>query len=191
MSRVLIVPGWNGSGPDHWQSEWQVRHPEYQRVEQSDWHNVEFEEWVAGLHNAIVSSEQPAVLVAHSLGCLTIAWWTHLFPQYSGLVAAALLVTPCDLESCMGRPEPLRGFPSPPRGALPFPSVLVGSENDPYMSLQAATSLANDWDSFFFNAGAAGHINPAAGFGPWPRGERLLDQLIHWSDRRQQPNKAA
>jgi uncharacterized protein len=68
MSIVLIVPGWQGSGPDHWQSDWQSRHPEFERVEQRDWYNVDLEEWVAALHGSIVSSQEPVVLVAHSLG---------------------------------------------------------------------------------------------------------------------------
>jgi len=191
MSRILIIPGWHGSGPDHWQTDWCNRHPEYERIEQRDWHNVDLEEWVSVLHNAIVALEEPAVLVAHSLGVLTAAWWAHLFPEYAGRVSAALLVAPCDLECRKECPQPLRSFPPLPRTALPFPSVLVGSENDPYMSLAAATSLAHDWDSYFIDAGAAGHINPASGFGPWPRGERLLEQLIHWSDARQQPDRAA
>jgi len=191
MSRVLIVPGWNGSGPDHWQSDWQLRHPEYQRVEQRDWHNVDLQEWVSVLHNAIVASEEGTILVAHSLGCATIAWWTNLFPEYAGLVSAALLVAPNDPERPLERLEPLRSFPPPPRTALPFASVLVGSENDPCMALADAASLADDWDSYFINAGAAGHINPVSGFGPWPRGERLLDQLVHWSDARHRPERAA
>jgi len=203
MSRVLIVPGWKGSGPDHWQTDWQRRHPEYQRVEQRDWHdvnvqgctglrpvsNIDCGTRISALHNAIVSNPEPVVLAAHSLGCLTIAWWVHLFPECADLVSAALLVAPPDLECSEKGPAPPRSFPPPPRVPLPFPSVFVGSENDPYMTLSAATSLANDWDCYFINAGAAGHINPASGFGPWPLGERLLDQLVHWSDTRLEPGK--
>lgn len=107
------------------------------------------------------------------------------------MVSAALLVAPPDLKCLVERPTPLRGFPPPPRAALPFPSVFVASENDPYMTLSAAASLANDWDCHFINAGAAGHLNPASGFGPWPRDERLLDQLVHWSDTRHRPERAA
>ncbi len=153
-------------------------------MEQRDWYHVDVEEWVGALHTSIVSSPEPVVLVAHSLGCLTIAWWASLFPEAAGLVSAALLVAPPDLERCAERIEPLRGFPEPPRAALPFPSVLVGSEDDPHMTLDAATRLAGEWDSFFINAGAAGHINAGSGFGPWPRGERLLDQLLSWSNAR-------
>ena len=28
---VLVLPGWRGSGPDHWQTRWQIAHG-YRRV---------------------------------------------------------------------------------------------------------------------------------------------------------------
>lgn len=62
--------------------------------------------------------------------------------------------------------------------ALPFPSILVGSENDPYMTAAAAGELARLWGSRFFNAGAVGHINTDSGHGPWPGGEALLRDLV-------------
>ena len=34
---VLVVPGWQNSGPEHWQSRWQDAHPAWQRVQQADW----------------------------------------------------------------------------------------------------------------------------------------------------------
>ena len=33
---VLILPGWQNSSPDHWQSRWEARYG-YRRVEQHDW----------------------------------------------------------------------------------------------------------------------------------------------------------
>ena len=33
---VLLLPGWQGSGPDHWQSRWEQLHG-HLRVEQHDW----------------------------------------------------------------------------------------------------------------------------------------------------------
>jgi predicted alpha/beta hydrolase family esterase len=33
---VLILPGWQNSGPDHWQSRWEALYG-YQRVQQHDW----------------------------------------------------------------------------------------------------------------------------------------------------------
>lgn len=35
--RRLVVPGWNNSGPTHWQSRWQDLAPDLVRVEQEDW----------------------------------------------------------------------------------------------------------------------------------------------------------
>lgn len=35
--RYLIVPGWQGSSDDHWQSHWQRSLPNSARVEQDDW----------------------------------------------------------------------------------------------------------------------------------------------------------
>ncbi|MFY8151337.1 MAG: alpha/beta hydrolase, partial [Hyphomicrobiales bacterium] len=35
---ILIVPGWSGSGPDHWQSRWVAKLSTARVVEQEDWH---------------------------------------------------------------------------------------------------------------------------------------------------------
>jgi len=34
---VLIHPGLNGSGPDHWHSHWEQAFPDFVRVQQADW----------------------------------------------------------------------------------------------------------------------------------------------------------
>jgi predicted alpha/beta hydrolase family esterase len=34
---ILIVPGVNGSGPDHWQTRWERKLSTARRVEQADW----------------------------------------------------------------------------------------------------------------------------------------------------------
>ncbi|MGN1057635.1 MAG: RBBP9/YdeN family alpha/beta hydrolase, partial [Comamonas sp.] len=61
---------------------------------------------------------------------------------------------------------------------LPFPSILVGSRNDPYCSLERAQQMAQAWGSQWVNAGAAGHINSDSGLGAWDAGHALLQQLI-------------
>jgi len=45
----LIVPGWQGSPEEHWQSHWQRLLPSASRVEQADWLTPEREAWVAEL----------------------------------------------------------------------------------------------------------------------------------------------
>jgi uncharacterized protein len=172
---VLVVPGWNGSEPGHWQSFWERKHPEYRRVEQQDWSNPRRDEWVRTLDEYIGSSPDPVVLVAHSLGCLTVAEWAAS-SESGKKIEYAFLVAPPDLDSAC--PDALRSFAPVRRARLPFRSTLVGSENDPYMTLAAAQTLASDWGSQFVNAGRAGHINVTSGFGDWPEGERLFAEAL-------------
>jgi uncharacterized protein len=46
------------------------------------------------------------------------------------------------------------------------------------MSLARARELADAWETEFVNAGELGHINVAAGFGPWPAVEAIVHRLL-------------
>ena len=174
--RVLIVPGWNGSGPDHWQTIWERKNG-YQRLYQRDWQKPEVEEWTSRLEAAISRRAGGVVLVAHSLGCLTVGRWAALYPRSASQVKCAFLVAPPDVGSRPDCPPPLRRFAA--RGsALPFPSVLVASENDPYGTMKFAKETARGWKSRLVSAGYAGHINVDSGHGPWPEGAQLLRELM-------------
>lgn len=170
---VLIVPGWTGSGPDHWQSIWERSHTRFRRVEQRDWDAPECGEWVRTLDSAVREAAGPPLLVAHSLGCIAVAHWAARFDRP---VAGALLVAPADVER-PDAPEPIRGFAPVPLRPLPFPSILVASSDDPYLAPERARELARGWGSRLVEIGAAGHVNTAAGFGSWPEGLRLLAEL--------------
>lgn len=78
--RYLIVPGWQGSPEDHWQSHWQNSLPNSARVEQADWLTPRREDWVAALAEAIAADSTPVILIAHSLGCITVAHWAAHAP---------------------------------------------------------------------------------------------------------------
>jgi len=43
---ILTVPGLDGSGPDHWQTEWEYHLPDCRRVQMGDWSHPERERWV-------------------------------------------------------------------------------------------------------------------------------------------------
>ncbi|HEV3051135.1 MAG TPA: alpha/beta hydrolase [Longimicrobium sp.] len=173
--RVLIVPGWTNSGPEHWQTLWERADPQrFCRVEQRDWDEPRVDDWVNALDAAIAAEPAPPVLVAHSLGCIAIAHWAARFARP---VAGALLVAPPDVERA-DMPEPVRNFAPVPLRPLPFRSILVASDNDEYITLDRAKAFARAWGSELVHAGRAGHINTDAGFGPWPEGERLLASLI-------------
>ena len=50
---VLILPGWQGSGPEHWQMHWVRRHG-YAVVEQNDWQRPRRGDWLARLDETVV-----------------------------------------------------------------------------------------------------------------------------------------
>jgi hypothetical protein len=174
-SNVLILPGWQNSGPQHWQSLWEQRHG-YHRVEQHDWMTPLRGDWVARLEDVLLARDEPAVLVAHSLGCiLTAAWAARTANAHR--VKAALLVAPGDVE----RPEVRDQLPtwSPIElRPLPFPSVLLGSRNDPYCAFERARLFAHAWGSQFMDYGECGHLNADSGLASWPEGHVLLQDLM-------------
>ncbi len=70
---ILIIPGWSGSGPDHWQTRWQAKLATARRVEQADWYKPDREEWAANIASAARAASRPVVLVAHSAGVGSVA----------------------------------------------------------------------------------------------------------------------
>jgi hypothetical protein len=74
-------------------------------------------------------------------------------------------------------PPAVTGFCPVQLQRLPFPSIVVASRNDPYVSLERACCFSQSWGSRFVNIGLGGHIDTAAGFGSWPQGEALLEDL--------------
>ncbi|WP_114972047.1 RBBP9/YdeN family alpha/beta hydrolase [Rhodoferax ferrireducens] len=173
-STVLILPGWQNSGPAHWQSLWQAAHG-YERVEQHDWLRPLRGDWIARLEDVLLQQKEPVVLVAHSLGCLLVAAWAA-HSRNTHMVQAALLVAPGDAEREDMRPV-LASWSPIPLQPLPFKSILVGSRNDPYCSLERAKAFASAWGADFVDAGAQGHLNAESGLGDWPQGQALLRQL--------------
>jgi predicted alpha/beta hydrolase family esterase len=174
-SNVLILPGWNSSGPDHWQSLWEQHHG-YRRVEQHDWQTPLRGDWIARLEEVLLRCDEPAVLVAHSLGCLLVAAWAS-HSRNLHRVKAALLVGPGDAE----RPElqgALRSWTPIALQRLPFPSVLVASRSDPFCSFERARLFAHAWGSQLMDYGDAGHLNADSHLASWPEGHVLVQDLM-------------
>ncbi len=175
---ILTVPGLGNSGPAHWQTLWEKARPDVARIDLGMWDRPHRNSWVTKIDQAVSSARAPVVLVAHSLGCLAVAWWAALSPQpYGWPVAGALLVAPADVDRD-GAAAELTPFAPAPRQPLPFPSILVASQDDPWIDIDRAHSLAVEWGSHFVDAGATGHINAASGLGSWPEGQELLDRVL-------------
>jgi predicted alpha/beta hydrolase family esterase len=172
---VFLLPGWQNSGPGHWQTRWEALHGDH-RVEQHDWMRPLRGDWCARLEEEILVAPGPVVLAAHSLGCiLTAAWAAH--SRHTARVRGALLVAPGDVERESLRHQ-IPGWAPIVRQALPFPAVLVSATDDPYCDADKARELARHWGARFVDAGARGHLNADSGLGDWPEGRALLDALI-------------
>ncbi len=143
------------------------------RVQQRDWQNPVSAEWISTLAGLVDQARSPVLLVAHSLGCLISA---ALPVPLRAKVAGALLVAPPDVER-PDAPDCLRGFAPIPRQSLPFQSVVVASDNDPYCRLERARAFAENWGSRVVVIPGAGHINADSGLEDWPQGLKLFGAL--------------
>ncbi len=172
--RVLLLPGWLNSGAAHWQSRWETLHG-FTRVEQADWEWPRRGDWMARLEEVLLADETPALLVAHSLGCqLAAAWAAHT--RHAARVAGALLVAPPDTEREDMPPQVATWRPIA-RQPLPFPALVVYSDDDPYCSAECAAGMAASWGVTAVALGRRGHVNAESGLGDWPEGLDLLRRV--------------
>lgn len=173
--RILLIPGGGGSGPDHWQTFWARENAHMDTVVQSDWNGGSRQVWVDTLNLHIQASSQPTILVAHSLGCIVVHHWAQ---QFSGPIVGALLVAPADVEDEWAKDGALyQNFKPIPTSPLPFPSILVSSTNDPYLTTTRASALAAAWGSDVHSVGPLGHIGSDRKLEQWEQGLLILHRL--------------
>lgn len=173
--QILTVPGWSGSNETHWQSLWEAADPSILRVVQDDWYCPDRGPWVDRLCQVVEAQERPVFLVAHSLGAGTTV---HAAAEGRlGKVVGAFLVAMPDME----RPEfakDFRGFSPVPRTPLPFPAMVVGSRNDPFIGIDALADWARILGAEFVDAGHRHHIGDAARLGYWEQGRELFEEFF-------------
>ncbi|MEI4470619.1 RBBP9/YdeN family alpha/beta hydrolase [Frigidibacter sp. MR17.24] len=171
MTKILLVPGLDGSGAAHWQAWWAAVTPGALLL---DWRAPDrpvAEDWEAELAGAVLQ-HPGALIVGHSLGAVTAA---RALLRWPGLpVAGALLVAPAEPS----RSARTCGFGALPRGRLPVPARVVASRNDPWMGAAEAAEFAQGLGAGLTDLGHAGHINVESGFGPWPAGRGLGAALL-------------
>lgn len=174
--RVLLLPGWLDSGPDHWQSRWQALYGDM-RVTQSDWLWPRRGDWMARLEEVLLEApDDPALLVAHSLGCHLVAAWAA-YSRHAALVRGALLVAPPDIERDDMPPNLVPWRPIV-RVRLPFAAIAVTSSDDPFCEGERSAQMARDWGAERIDIGPRGHLNGESGLGDWQAGRALLDRLL-------------
>ncbi len=182
---IVFMPGLRDRVADHWQTLLAAEIPGARTVPPLEQNKLSLAARVAALQTMLADLDGPALLVAHSAGVMITVQWALSAQALRGQVhvAGALLVTPPDITSSLppGYPtlEALSdgGWLPIPRGRLPFPSLVAASSDDPLAAHERVVGMARDWGSDVIELGAVGHLNPASGFGPWPRGHALIERL--------------
>jgi predicted alpha/beta hydrolase family esterase len=176
--QVLVLPGYMNSDTGHWQTRWESLHPGFRRVAMPDWDHPARDAWCRALDAAVHVAERQVVFAAHSLGCLTVAFWAAQYASAERLakVAGALLVAVPDPDGA-AFPQDAGGFGPVPLAALPFASIVIASSDDPYGGVPYSQHCAQAWGSRWYEIGARGHINADSGLGDWKEGQRWLASL--------------
>jgi predicted alpha/beta hydrolase family esterase len=177
---VLFVPGLRDHVAEHWQTLLEGRLPNARCVPRMERDKLSRAAWVAELDRSLAAIDGPVILVAHSAGCMIVVHWAL---AHDRPIKGALLAAPPDFETPLPAGYPAQdvlidnGWLPTPRKRLAFPSIVAASTNDPLARVERVESFAASWGSKVVNVGAVGHLNPAAGYGEWPRATELIREL--------------
>jgi predicted alpha/beta hydrolase family esterase len=177
---LLIVPGYKGSGPEHWQTWLQRQVSTATRVDGIDWDAPVLAAWAAQVRDALADAAQPLRIIAHSFGCLAAVVAAADRPDQ---VAELILVAPADparfdftglrAQVTQGRYSLASALPE---RLLNVSGSVVASRNDPWLGYDKARELATRWGLVLHDVGSAGHINADSGYGPWPLAMQLAQR---------------
>lgn len=172
---TVILHGWQGSGPDHWQSwlaeelraaDREVRYPDL-----PDADRPALGAWLAALGATLDGLPAGGYdVVAHSLGA--VLWLHHVAAAGdSPRPARAALVAPPSPRTTI--PELAPFFPAPldidvVRHSAGAGTVLVGSDDDPFTPEGVAAAYGLPLKMPTTVVAGGGHLNPEAGYGAWP-----------------------
>jgi len=175
---VLLVPDVDSDGPAYWQHRWAGSRIDCAVVDMGHCHRPDRNDWITRIDRAVRRADAPVVLVGHGVGALAIAGWSMLYGQEApSAVIGALLIGPTDPTEAI-HAERLRSFAPLPPAILPFPSLVIASEDDPTITADRAFSMARQWGSGFARFGECGRFGLVDGLDDWPQGQQLLDAFI-------------
>jgi predicted alpha/beta hydrolase family esterase len=179
--RVLILHGWQGSGPEHWQTWLAARLREagvavrYPQLPECDTPCPD--RWGIALHEELRALAQlgdgERVVCCHSLAC--VLWLREAHRIEPGLRAqrVALVAPPCpgaDVPELAGFYP--AGCEGPDLAAAAGETRLVCADDDPYCPGRGARELwAEPLGLPVDLIAGGGHLNAEAGYGPWPQME--------------------
>ena len=177
---VLFVPGLRDHVEEHWQTHAARALPSSVTAPPLTTDRLSRAARVAAVDAALRAIEGDVVIAAHSAGCLMTAHWAE---SPTRKIKGALLATPAGVETPLPPGYPsfddlkANGWIPIPRSPLPFPAIVAASRNDPLARFEKVAELSAAWGAELLDVGDVGHLNPAAGFGPWPAGLELIARL--------------
>lgn len=175
MIKYYTLPGYGGSGSEHWQSFFDTKLDNCHRIEQDNWMAPVLEDWLERIEETLKNEDlSNTILITHSLGGVTLAHWVK---KYGKKIKGALIVAPPDLEF-PAEDLGVESFAPIPENKLPFPSIVVCSTNDDWMSVERAKYYAEAWGSELLTLENAGHVNGDSGYGDWDGGLEILKKLL-------------
>ncbi|SDJ42158.1 hypothetical protein SAMN05444157_3291 [Frankineae bacterium MT45] len=171
---TLLLYGWGGSGPGHWQrlladeltaAGREVRFPEFPNPDEP-----ELEAWLSTLTEALDGlGDDGFDVLAHSLGA--VLWLHHVHRSHSSpRPARVALVAPPSPE--IDEAAIASFFPVPMEidavRAGADGTVLVGGDADPHCPEGIAAAYARPLKMAATVIEGGGHLNVESGFGAWP-----------------------
>lgn len=179
MIHHLIVPGVGGSDEQHWQSWLQRQLPNSSRVQQN-WQQPILQQWIEQWVAHVDNIHEPIQVIAHSFGCLTSLAALAQHPELQEKINNLILVAPANPArfsetgfAQAGQNTYLNYFE---QLQLELSSLMLISENDPWLAFDDALHLAEVWKFPYLNMGQVGHINVASGFGAFPQILPFIEQ---------------
>ncbi|HIP41233.1 MAG TPA: serine hydrolase family protein [Campylobacterales bacterium] len=173
LNRTLILHGWGGSDFPHWQSHLASEIAKnYGTVSFPLLDNCHFpskNRWVKQVKK-ILEEFKPHTVVCHSLANTL---WFWLCQEEMLEVERLIMVSPPSLitnENTIKTFFPCRI----PQNLYAKKIEMIVSDNDPYIELDEAESMAKAIGALFTVVEDAGHINADSGYGKWG----LIEELV-------------
>lgn len=173
QDKVLILHGWGGSDAPHWQAELAAQiAKEYGTVSFPLLDNCHFpskNRWVKQV-KALLEEFKPDTVVCHSLANTL---WFWLCQEEIESVQRLFMVSPPSLHTTEDTIKTF--FPCEiPQDIHAKEVHMIVSDNDPWVQMEEARSLAEHYNTPLTVLENAGHINDDSGYGKWELIEKLV-----------------
>ena len=174
MNKTLILHGWGGSDAPHWQAELASEIAKnYGTVSFTLLDNCHFpskNRWLKQVKK-LLEEFKPDTVVCHSLA--NTLWFWLCQEEDILAIERLFMVSPPSLQTTEATIKTF--FPCViPTNLYAKEIELIVSDNDPWIELNEAESMAKSIDANYTIITDAGHINADSGYGKW----KLIEKIV-------------